>query len=81
MKLIPDFVFNMSKYENRAEINHRIPKIESYRDEVINSASFDLEWIPFKGKYQHNKTRIYAASFCTNWGERIILHISNILIK
>jgi hypothetical protein len=66
----------MSKYKNRAEINQRIPKIESYRDEVINSASFDLEWIPFKDKYQHDKTKIYAACFCTNWGERIILHIS-----
>jgi DNA polymerase, archaea type len=51
-------------------------KIESYRDEVINSASFDLEWVPFKGKYQHNKTKVYAACFCTNWGERIILLIS-----
>src|ERR671919_1803903 len=51
-------------------------KIESYRDEVINSASFDLEWIPFKGKYQHDKTKVYAACFCTNWGERIVLHIS-----
>ena len=50
--------------------------IESYRDEVINSASFDLEWIPFKGKYQHDKTKVYAACFCTNWGERIVLHIS-----
>ena len=50
--------------------------IESYRDEVINSASFDLEWIPFKGKYQHDKTKLYAACFCTNWGERIVLHIS-----
>ena len=60
----------MSEY--KTEANQRITKIESYRDEVINSASFDLEWIPFKGKYQHNKTKIYAACFCTNWGERII---------
>jgi DNA polymerase, archaea type len=65
----------MSKNVNKPETIQRIPKIESYRDEVINSASFDLEWIPFKGKYQHNKTKIYAACFCTNWGERIILHI------
>lgn len=72
LKMIPDF----SENRNKAKDNQSIPKIESYRDEVINSASFDLEWIPFNGKYQHNKTRIYAASFCTNWGERIILHIS-----
>jgi len=66
----------MSKCENETETSQRVPKIESYRDEVINSASFDLEWIPFKGKYEHNKTKIYAACFCTNWGERIVLHIS-----
>ena len=53
----------MSEYKNKAEANQRVPKIESYRDEVINSASFDLEWIPFKGEYQHNKTKIYAACF------------------
>ncbi len=52
-------------------------KIESYRDEVLNSASMDLEWIPYNGKYQHSKTSIFAAAFCTNWGERIVLHISN----
>lgn len=51
-------------------------KIESHRDEVINSASVDIEWISFKGKYHHGKTMIYAAAFCTNWGERIVLHIS-----
>lgn len=53
-----------------------LPKIESYTLEVKNSASLDLEWIPYKGKYQHDKTQIFAACFCTNWGERIILHIS-----
>ncbi len=52
-------------------------KIESYREEVLNSASLDLEWIPYAGKYQHHKTQIFAAAFCTNWGERIVLHISN----
>jgi DNA polymerase I len=51
--------------------------IESYRDEVLNSASLDLEWLPYQGKYHHSKTQIFAAAFCTNWGERIVLHISN----
>jgi DNA polymerase, archaea type len=54
-------------------------KIESYEPEVLNSASIDLEWIPYKGKYSHEKTRIFAACFCTNWGQRIILHISDYL--
>jgi len=54
----------------------RLDKIENYRPEVKNSAAFDLEWLPYKGKYEHTKTKIYAASFCTNWGERIVLHIS-----
>jgi len=58
-------------------INKEPLKIESYRDEVLNSASLDLEWIPYQGKYEHSKTQIFAAAFCTNWGERIILHISN----
>jgi DNA polymerase, archaea type len=52
-------------------------KIESYQPEVVNSASVDLEWIPYRGQYSHEKTRIFAACFCTNWGERIILHISD----
>ena len=54
----------------------RLNKIESYRPEVKDSASFDLEWIPYKGKYGHAKTKIFAACFCTNWGERIVLHSS-----
>ena len=54
----------------------RLDKIESDRPEVKDSASIDLEWIPFKGKYEHDKTKIFAACFCTNWGERIVLHIS-----
>jgi DNA polymerase elongation subunit (family B) len=70
--MIPDF----SENGNKAKDNQKIPKIESYRDEIINSASFDFEWIPFKGKYQHDKTKLYAACFCTNWGERVVLHIS-----
>ena len=43
--------------ENNAGLKQKSPLIRSYRDEVINSASFDLEWIPIKGKYQHNKTK------------------------
>jgi DNA polymerase elongation subunit (family B) len=58
-----------------SEINE-IVEIKSYRNEVINSASLDFEWISYKGTYQHSKTKIYAAAFCTNWGERIVLHIS-----
>src|SRR6188472_3709110 len=54
----------------------RLCKIESYRTEVKDSAVLDLEWIPYKGKYEHGKTKIFAACFCTNWGERIVLHIS-----
>ncbi|MBA3751031.1 MAG: hypothetical protein H0X03_09125, partial [Nitrosopumilus sp.] len=56
--------------------NTEVNEIKSYRDEVINSASIDLEWIRYKDKYQHSKTQIFAAAFCTNWGERIVLHIS-----
>ena len=54
-------------------------KIDSYQPEVLNSASIDLEWSPYKGRYSHEKTRIFAAGFCTNWGERIVLHISDYL--
>jgi DNA polymerase elongation subunit (family B) len=54
----------------------KIKEIKSFRDEVINSASVDLEWIPYKGRYHHSETQIFAAAFCTNWGERIVLHIS-----
>jgi len=43
---------------------------------VQNSASIDLEWIPFEGEYSHGKTRITNAAFCTNRGSRIVLHIS-----
>jgi hypothetical protein len=32
-------------------------KIESYQPEVVNSASIDLEWIPYRGQYSHEKTR------------------------
>src|SRR6478672_12766544 len=54
----------------------RLDKISSDRLEVKDSASLDLEWVPYKGKYEHGKTKIYAACFCTNLGKRIILHIS-----
>jgi DNA polymerase, archaea type len=54
----------------------RLDKIESDRPEVKDSASIDLEWIPYKGKYEHKKTKIFAACFCSNWGERVVLHIS-----
>ena len=54
----------------------RLDRIVSDRPEVRKSASIDLEWIPYKGKYQHTKTKIFAACFCTSWGERIVLHIS-----
>jgi hypothetical protein len=54
----------------------RLDRIESYRPEVQNSASFDFEWIPYEGKYEHHKTRIFEACLCTNWGRRDVLHIS-----
>jgi DNA polymerase elongation subunit (family B) len=63
------------KQENR-HIDKAVKEIKSYRQEVLNSASLDLEWIPYKGQYQHSKTQIFAAAFCTSWGERIVLHIS-----
>jgi hypothetical protein len=46
-------------------------------EEVKNSASIDLEWIPFKGRYEHDKTRIFAASFCSSVGESTALHVSD----
>jgi|tagenome__1003787_1003787.scaffolds.fasta_scaffold20982569_2 DNA polymerase I len=52
-------------------------KIFSQHELVRDSVSFDMEWIPFTGPYWHHKTRILAASFCTNTGERIVLHINN----
>ena len=52
-------------------------KIFSQHELVKESVSFDMEWIPFTGPYSHNKTKILAASFRTNNGERIVLHINN----
>jgi DNA polymerase, archaea type len=68
----------MTSYDLRvsAVSKKRLDKIESDRPEVNDSASIDLEWLPYKGKYAHNKTQIFAACFCTNWGERVVLHIS-----
>src|SRR5215469_6686890 len=54
----------------------RLDKIDSSRPEVRDSASIDLEWIQYEGRYEHTKTKIFAASFCTNWGDRIVLYIS-----
>lgn len=54
----------------------RLDRIECDRPEVKDTATIDLEWNPYKGKYEHTKTKIFAACFCTNWGERIVLHIS-----
>lgn len=53
-----------------------LTEIKSDRPEVSNSATFDLEWCKFKGRYEHSKTEIIAASFCSYWGEKIGLHIS-----
>ena len=50
--------------------------ISSSNSLVQNSAAIDLEWIPFDGEYNHDKTRITSAAFCTNQGKRIVLHIS-----
>ncbi|MBV9178703.1 MAG: hypothetical protein JO297_16890 [Nitrososphaeraceae archaeon] len=36
-------------------------KIESYKPEVKDSAALDVEWTPYKGKYEHGKTKIFAA--------------------
>ena len=38
-------------------------EIKNYRQEVLNSASLDLEWVSYKGEYQHSKTKIFAAAF------------------
>ena len=51
-------------------------KISSNNKLVRNSASVDFEWLPYKGVYSHEKTRLTAAAFCTNQGTRIVLHIS-----
>jgi DNA polymerase, archaea type len=43
---------------------------------VKNSASIDLEWVPYTGEYSHTKTKVISAAFCTNLGTKIVLHIS-----
>jgi hypothetical protein len=45
-------------------------------NKLRNSASIDFEWLPYKGVYSHEKTKLTAAAFCTNQGTKIILHIS-----
>ena len=70
-----------STVENHAGLKQKSPLIRSYRDEVINSASFDLEWIPFKGKYRHNITKIYAASFVQIGGKELFYISLDIQIK
>ncbi|HET7284913.1 MAG TPA: hypothetical protein VFI70_09530, partial [Nitrososphaeraceae archaeon] len=62
---------------DKATSKRLIPLIKSNQPEVKGSASIDLEWIPYKGKYEHSKTKIFAACFCTNQGKKIVLHISN----
>ncbi len=49
-------------------------EIYSNRSEVDNSTSYDSEWVRYKGTYEHSKTKLFAASFCTNLGKRIVLH-------
>jgi DNA polymerase I len=44
---------------------------------IRNSASIDLEWIPYTGEYSHEKTKLTAAAFSTNLGTKIVLHISH----
>src|SRR5919112_2207911 len=51
-------------------------KICSNNKSIRNSASIDFEWLPYKGLYSHEKTKLTAAAFCTNQGTRIVLHIS-----
>ncbi len=63
--------------ERKDKLQVQTLRIKSYREEVINSASLDLEWVPYKGPYQHSKTHVFAAAFCTNWGEKVVLHITN----
>ena len=43
---------------------------------VRDSAAIDLEWSVYTGVYSHEKTGLISASFCTNLGTRIVLHIS-----
>jgi hypothetical protein len=46
---------------------------------VRNSCSIagDLEWIPYSGVYNHDKTRLVAAAFCTHLGTKLTSHISS----
>jgi len=49
----------------------------NHNNVIRNSASVDLEWIPYKGEYTHEKTKLTTAAFCTNLGTKIVLHISH----
>jgi DNA polymerase elongation subunit (family B) len=53
-------------------------RLEIYSNDklVRDSAAIDLEWSVYTGVYSHEKTGLISASFCTNLGTRIILHIS-----
>jgi DNA polymerase, archaea type len=43
---------------------------------VKNSASIDFEWLPYKGVYSHEKTKLTAAAFCTNQGTDCIAYFT-----
>jgi hypothetical protein len=66
----PEYIYGNEEDEEHPEksmiINGSNPLVQ-------NSASIDLEWIPFEGEYCHNKTRITSAAFCTNQGKRTVL--------
>ena len=51
-------------------------EIYSVNKLVRDSAAIDLEWSVYTGLYSHEKTGLVSASFCTNLGIRIVLHIS-----
>jgi DNA polymerase elongation subunit (family B) len=51
-------------------------EIYSVNKLVRDSAAIDLEWSVYTGVYNHEKTGLISASFCTNLGIRIVLHIS-----
>ena len=38
-------------------------KINSNNKLVKNSASIDFEWLPYKGVYNHEKTKLTGAAF------------------
>ena len=54
----------------------RLDKIESDRPEVKDSASIDLEWIPYKGKYEHTKTKNFCEHAFVLIGVKGLYYIS-----